>query len=363
MAEKKTELLDAIIFDQGSNQDRNAVEEINILTVLKTIKLEYESLLSDYKKCKIPNKIDLNFWAKPSSLIIGDTLEPLASLFVPLVYAISAGTPAVLKLEKEGRLDQVINETLSKYLDSEMYVYSGFRADKLRELGFSQTVPKGYKPNDGVNVVALVDTELPVGKSVSEVVKWKEVLRGMTRNAPDVVLVHELHYQLFLDAAQGSQLFKVKVLDDPFVELPRTRNPGVLCVAVASTETVILLLQTRPVKLFTYLGTKSFGEYILKFAPQVTTANINEIRLTSYQEITRATFQDRRYILSSKKLFSNLGDAVTVSSYASTRLPRLAITYDRNIGFFEQGFFLSLGFIGLTTISAVSWGVYHFVTK
>lgn len=368
LVEKRTQLLNAIIVDLGASQDKNAIEEINILSVLKTIKLEYESLFREYKKTRIPNKIDLNSWQLSSSLIIGNAIEPLASLFIPLVYAISAGTPAVFKLDKGGRLEAVLYESVSKYLDSEIYVYSESSVDQLRDLNFDKVVSTIGQSgtNDrasGVNVVAIVDTELSIGQAISEIIKWKEILHGKTLSAPDVVLVHELHFQSFLDAAEGSQSFKVKVLDDPFAEFPRSSNRGVLNVAIGSTETVILLLQSRKVKLFTYLGSQSFGEYILKFAPQVKTGSVNEIRLVFYHDIDRTTFQDKRCILTKRNLTSNLSDALTTSSYEKTRLPRLPIKYEKNMGFFEQGFLISLGFIGLSTVSLLSFSLYYFFKK
>lgn len=367
LVEQRVELLNALMVDLGDQLDKNAVEVVNILTVLKTIKTEYLRLNREYKKTVVPNHVDLSQWPTANLLILGNETEPLASLLVPLVYAIGAGAPAVLKLAKSGRLEAVLVEQIPKYLDSELYAYSRNSLESLTSAGFARVVAPGKSRGGsgsavGANVVAIVDTDTSAGPAIAEVVRWKEVLLGKTSCAPDVVLVHQLHLQAMLDACKDRR-FKVKVTDDVFGEFPAGTNPDVLVVAVASTETTILLLQTKPVYLFTYLGTAKFGHYVLKFATGVANAAVNRVSLTFYDHLSARTFQNTRHIVDSDRLASTLAVANAPCSYKGTQLPPLHIKYEHNMGFFEQGLMISLGVIGASTVSAVGYAAYRLIRK
>lgn len=357
VSEHREELIKVILVDFENAPNSEVIEEININAVFKTIKDEYTSLYKLYKRSLIPNSVDLNHWPKPSSLIIGNELEPLASLFIPLVYAISAGAPTVLKSQNK-RLDLLLGQKFSKYLDSSIYLYSRNSKEALSDLDFSQIVRE--ESSSCLNIVALLDTDLSIQRAISEIFKWKALLNGKNSNAPDLVLVHELHLHELLRIAKEFPEIEVKVLEDPFEISTLSQKSLVLHVAKSTTETAILFLLTRKIKNFTYLGNPQFGEYILKFAPTVKKASINAVKIVSYPDLSRATFQDRRFITSANKLTSDLGFGSKPNKFA---LPELKIKYEKNIGFFEQGLFLSLGFIGLTTISALSYGIFVLRTK
>lgn len=350
-----------------NQEDPATAEIINILTPLSVLKKEYSKLYHDYKKVILPNRTDLNTWAKSSALIVGHEFEPLASLFVPLVYAISAGTPAVLKFDGSNDLEGLISRLVAKYLDPEMYVYSKTATSDLLTQDFAQIIAtRSYFGNvnraEGVNVVALLDTKQLVDQSLAQLVKWKEAAGGRTLCAPDIVLVNDLLLDKVVRVAQNGLGFKVNVLTDLLAEFPQRNSPGVLNVALCTTEAAILCLQTNKINLFTYLGSEPFGTYLLKFAPQVKTAVVNSIRLTFYDDIDRSRFQTIRSIQRESKLRSKaLVSSFKKLSYDATKLPNLPIKYSRNIGFFEQGFFLSLGFVGLTTTSAITYGVYRLI--
>lgn len=357
MREHREELITAILVDFENETDREVIEEININAVFKTIKDEYTSLYKLYKRSAISNSVDLNHWPKSSGLIIGNELEPLASLFIPLVYAISAGAPTVLKSQNKN-LDYLLKAKFSAYLDPDIFIYSRDSEKALCELDFSLTVREGSSST--LNIVALLDTDLSIEKAISEILKWKTLSGGRTSNAPDLVLVHEIHLHKLLRTADEFPEIEVKVLEDPFEEVSLSQKSQVLHVATSTTESAILFLLTRNIESFTYLGNPQFGEYILKFAPTIKKASINAFKLVSYPNLSRATFQDRRFITSAKKLTSDLNFRSKPNEFA---LPELRIKYEKNIGFFEQGLFLSLGFIGLTTISALSYGIFVLRTK
>lgn len=370
--ENKLGILDAIFSDFRGTPDSGLNERINIYTTLEVLKSEYDSLMKIYEKTVLPNKTTFDVWNKQTSLIIGSSWEPLASTFIPLIYAISAGTPAVVKVPESPNLEKVILELLPIYLDSEYYVYSLKEVNVLLDQGFHETITSRF-PSDkqeitnranGVNVVALLDVKTSIDKVLPELVSWKEVGSGFTLCAPDIVLVHELYFERVVQYFENNSLLKIRVINI-VDEFPTKNLPGVLYVSSCTTETAILSLQSNRINLLSYFGTEEFGNYMLKFVPTVACAAINEISLTFYYDLNRSCFQYSRYVSRKSRLrpeYLKL-KASKPDNYEAIKLKSFPIKYHRNISFFEQGLNLSLGIIFGTLATAIGYATFYAFTK
>ena len=370
--ENKLDILEAIFSDFPGTPDSGVVERINIFTTLKTLKSEYDSLMKIYRKTAVPNKTNFNSWNKQTSLIVGCSWEPLASTFIPLIYAISSGTPAVIKIPESPNLEKLLMRLLPLYLDSEYYIYSVNEVKSLLGQDFHKTITNRlpYEKQEitnraiGVNVVALLDVKTSIDDVLPGIVVWKEASSGFTLCAPDIVLVHELYLERVVQYLENNSLLEIKVINI-IDEFPTTNSPGILHVSSCTTETAILSLQTNRINLFSYFGTEEFGNYILKFVPDIFCAAINEISLTFYHDLNRSCFQYNRYVSRRPRLRPENLDLNTniPDNYEAIKLKPFPINYSRNISFFEQGFNLSLGIIFGTFAAAIGYGTFYAFMK
>lgn len=370
--ENKPNIIDAICSDISGTPDIGLLEKINIYITLKVLKSEYDSLMKIYKTIVLPNKTCFDSWHEQTALIIGNSWEPLSSTFIPLIYAISAGTPAVIKIPESKKLEKEIMKLLPRYLDSEYYIYSPKDARVLLDQGFHKSITNRFPSDkegvtnraDGVNVVALLDVKTSIEHVLPGIIDWKESGNGFTLCAPDIVLVHELYLEKVVHYFEGNSLLKIKVinLNDEF---PTSNLPGVLYVSPCTTETAILSLQTNKINLFSYFGTEEFGNYILKFVPSIVCATINKISLTFYYDLNRASFQYSRYVWRKSRLRQeNLKlKATNPINYEAIIVKPFTIKYHKNISFFEQGFNLSLGIIFGTLATAIGYGMFYAMFK
>lgn len=365
--ENKSDIIDAICSDTPGTLDIGLLEKINIYTTLKVLKSEYDRLMKVYKKVVLPNKTCFDKWHEQTALIIGHLWEPLASTFIPLIYAISAGTPAVVNIPKSKHLEKEIMKLLPKYLDSEYYIYSPKNARDLLDQGFHKTIANRFFSDkegvtnraDGVNVVALLDMKTSIEHMLPEIISWKESGKGLTLCAPDIILVHELYLEKVVQYFESYSLLKIKVIN-VIDEFPTKNLPGFLYVSSCTTETAILALQTNKINLFSYFGTEEFGTYILKFVPSIVCATINKISLTFYYDLNITCFQYSRYVWRNTRLRpENLKlKATNPINYEPIIVKPFTIKYHKNMGFFEQGFNLSLGIIFGTLATVIGYGTF-----
>ncbi|KSA00803.1 uncharacterized protein AC631_03452 [Debaryomyces fabryi] len=370
--ENKSNIIDAIFSDISGTPDIGILENINIYTTLKVLKSEYDNLMKIYKTTVLPNKTCFDTWHEQTALIIGNSWEPLASTCIPLIYAISAGTPAVIKIPESKNVEKEIMKLLPRYLDSEYYIYSPKDGGVLLDQGFHKTITNRFPSDkqgvtnraDGVNVVALLDVKTSIENVLPGIISWKESGSGLTLCAPDIILVHELYLEKLVQYFESNSLLKIKVIN-LLDEFPTSNLPGVLHISACTTETAILSLQTNKINLFSYFGTEAFGNYILKFVPSIVCATINKISLTFYYDLDRECFQYSRYVCRNSRLRQeNLKlKATNPINYEDIMVKPFTIKYHRNIGFFEQGFNLSLGIIFGTLVTTVGYATFYAIFK
>lgn len=339
LLENREALVEAIGKDVDGKQSNEEIELLNIIAPMSALYKEYKILEKLYKKQRLPNQVDAGINRVSTALIIGNHMEPLGSLFVPLLYAIATGTAATLKCPEESRnLKELLTRLFGQYFDREMYVISEASVDELLRLPYGRIICTGRDETEaphvlyrdaGINVVAMVEEDQDVVKICQAISKLK-FGGGFTLASPDAFIIPG---SMIGDVSEELRRSCPQIKVRQSKALPSAKHSDLTLdiVPVSSTEVALAMVNSSKINRFTFFGNTEVGDYFLEFSPAVKTAFINTVELFSYKDVSTKTFTNERTLVRNKKII--VSEKLTWKA-----LPKLIVKYPQPIGFFEQGF-------------------------
>ncbi|KAI5852036.1 hypothetical protein BZA05DRAFT_50289 [Tricharina praecox] len=279
--------------------------------------------------------------------------DPLSSLLIPLIFAIEAGSSALLA-PSPGRTSSLLASLLPRYLDREAYIVISTHTESaaFQQLAVNTVITTGRRLSIpqrqiarevGPNIICILDTGVDLALAAAGI----KSQTGLCSPAAILCLP-----SLCSELASLLGRSAVEKVEQPLHAKKKTLGIGGI-IPTTSTEEALLILDGVEINRFTYLGTQAYGEYMLKFLPAVRVGLVNSVRGAYYDDISADDFLCRRSVVSEKRLESGGRKRRPVGV-----MPDLKIKHTTNFGFFDQGALLGLGTVVGTVVCGAALAGY-----